>query len=311
MHFQAQLFTITLHDMVGLLFCRTYILPEDLEHFLEPEKAQQAFDILDVDGDGQVTLHNIRDAVVTIYQVRKARLFLASLTTHTSMCAMFLLPCVPDTTSLHASCEAFHVLNTPFATLRKFDLCRLLWDGIQSRPLQLCTSVVVSAMMGWHSEQAAAVLYKCDCVTYFGRATPELGLQERKHLAFTLKDTKTIVGKLERIAAFVIHVLMAFFYLVIFNVSRTSHHCEPSRLVAASAESPLLFRHLACSLCCTWHAMCSDFVSHLAYLLCSTWHAVCTGLVTGLRSQCCHARLCCLSVPSAVTTCLCQGGVQC
>jgi len=59
-----------LHDR--LLFCRTYILPEDLEHFLEPEKAQQAFDILDVDGDGQVTLHNIRDAVVTIYQVRKA-----------------------------------------------------------------------------------------------------------------------------------------------------------------------------------------------------------------------------------------------
>ncbi|KAL0039998.1 hypothetical protein WJX79_001782 [Trebouxia sp. C0005] len=93
-------------------FNRTYILPEDLEHFLEPEKAQQAFDILDVDGDGQVTLHNIRDAVVTIYQ-------------------------------------------------------------------------------------------------------------ERKHLAFTLKDTKTIVGKLERIAAFVIHVLMAFFYLVIFNVDVT------------------------------------------------------------------------------------------
>ena len=44
-------------------------MAEDLEHFLEPEKAQQAFDILDVDGDGQVTLHNIRDAVVTIYQV--------------------------------------------------------------------------------------------------------------------------------------------------------------------------------------------------------------------------------------------------
>ena len=44
-------------------------MPEDLEHFLEPEKAQQAFDVLDVDGDGQVTLHNIRDAVVNIYQV--------------------------------------------------------------------------------------------------------------------------------------------------------------------------------------------------------------------------------------------------
>ena len=44
-------------------------------------------------------------------------------------------------------------------------------------------------------------------------------VQERKHLAFTLKDTKTIVGKLERIAAFVFHILMFFFYLVIFNVS--------------------------------------------------------------------------------------------
>lgn len=53
----------------AVLVCRTYILAEDLEHFLEPEKAQQAFDILDVDGDGQVTLHNIRDAVVSIYQV--------------------------------------------------------------------------------------------------------------------------------------------------------------------------------------------------------------------------------------------------
>lgn len=44
-------------------------------------------------------------------------------------------------------------------------------------------------------------------------------MKERKHLAFTLKDTKTIVGKLERIAGFVFHVLMFFFYLVIFNVS--------------------------------------------------------------------------------------------
>lgn len=71
--------------------------------------------------------------------------------------------------------------------------------------------------MGWQSAQAAAVLHKCDCVIKFGMAFCELGLQERKHLA-----TKSIVGKLERIAAFVIHVLMAFFYLVIFNVSHTS-----------------------------------------------------------------------------------------
>lgn len=46
-----------------------------------------------------------------------------------------------------------------------------------------------------------------------------LCMQERKHLAFTLKDTKTVVGKLENIVGFVIHALMIFFYLVIFDVS--------------------------------------------------------------------------------------------
>ena len=52
--------------MTDVLTC---ILAEDLEHFLEAEKAQQAFDILDEDRDGQVTLHNIRDAFISIYQV--------------------------------------------------------------------------------------------------------------------------------------------------------------------------------------------------------------------------------------------------
>ena len=83
-----------LHDR--LLFCRAYILPEDLEHFLEPEKAQQAFDILDVDGDGQVTLHNIRDAVVTIYQVNKALVILmqASQTLTYNACNVLAALCI-------------------------------------------------------------------------------------------------------------------------------------------------------------------------------------------------------------------------
>jgi len=71
------------------LVCRTYILPEDLEHFLEPEKAQQAFDILDVDGDGQVTLHNIRDAVVTIYQV--SMLICISIRHHPDSCLCYYM----------------------------------------------------------------------------------------------------------------------------------------------------------------------------------------------------------------------------
>ncbi|KAK9815600.1 hypothetical protein WJX72_006571 [[Myrmecia] bisecta] len=105
-------------------FDRNYIMPEDLEHFLPPKKAQQAFEMLDIDGDGQVSLHDIRDAVIQIYQ-------------------------------------------------------------------------------------------------------------ERKNLAFTLKDTKTVVGKLERIIGTVIHVLFIFFYLIIFSVDVSKVWLTISSVVVA------------------------------------------------------------------------------
>ena len=51
-------------------FDRTYILPEDLEHFyMTPKEAQEAFEMLDISGDGQITLAEIRDSIVTIYRV--------------------------------------------------------------------------------------------------------------------------------------------------------------------------------------------------------------------------------------------------
>lgn len=90
-------------------FDRNYVLPEDLEYFLPAHKAAKAFDLLDVDSDGRVTLHDIRDAVLNVYS-------------------------------------------------------------------------------------------------------------ERKHLAFQLKDTKTVVSKLERIFGVIIHLLFVILYLVIFDV---------------------------------------------------------------------------------------------
>jgi hypothetical protein len=42
--------------------------------------------------------------------------------------------------------------------------------------------------------------------------------ENRSHLAATLTDTRTIVGKLERLLGFCIHVLFIFFYLVIWEV---------------------------------------------------------------------------------------------
>lgn len=41
---------------------------------------------------------------------------------------------------------------------------------------------------------------------------------DRKNLAATLKDTKTVVGKLEHIVGVVIQMIFFFFYLIIWNV---------------------------------------------------------------------------------------------
>lgn len=50
-------------------------------------------------------------------------------------------------------------------------------------------------------------------------------MQERKHLAFQLKDTKTVVSKLERIFGVIIHLLFVILYLVIFDVRLSLPSC--------------------------------------------------------------------------------------
>ncbi len=49
--------------------------------------------------------------------------------------------------------------------------------------------------------------------------------ENRKNLALTLKDTRTVVGKLENILGVGIHGVCFLFYLSIFNVSLTSVRC--------------------------------------------------------------------------------------
>ena len=48
---------------------RNYILPQDLIGFLPADKVDNAFEMLDVDGDGKVSLQDIRDAVLQLYKV--------------------------------------------------------------------------------------------------------------------------------------------------------------------------------------------------------------------------------------------------
>ena len=85
-------------------------------------------------------------------------------------------------------------------------------------------------------------------------------MQERKDLAFTLKDTKTIVGKLETIIAVVLHIIFVMFYLLIFNVSPLSiligvSHAQHqgsspvrSRRSLKNSEQALDFASFACSI---------------------------------------------------------------
>lgn len=52
-------------------YTRNYIQQADLEHFMPASKAAKAFAMFDQDGDGKVTLHNARDAVIRVYKERK------------------------------------------------------------------------------------------------------------------------------------------------------------------------------------------------------------------------------------------------
>ena len=46
--------------------------------------------------------------------------------------------------------------------------------------------------------------------------------KERKNLAYTLQDARGVVSKLELIMGVMMHVLFVFFYLIIFDVRRSS-----------------------------------------------------------------------------------------
>lgn len=50
-------------------------------------------------------------------------------------------------------------------------------------------------------------------------------LQERKNLAFTLKDTKSVVAHVEMMLGVFLHTLFAFAYLYIFEVCSSPIYC--------------------------------------------------------------------------------------
>ena len=79
---------------------------------------------------------------------------------------------------------------------------------------------------------------------------------ERKNLAFTLKDTWTVVGKLEFVIGISIHLLFGFFYLLIFEVhslAACQHDLDPStkRFSDTSTRALQVFwQYFRTSWCC-------------------------------------------------------------
>ena len=59
------------HMAQAYIDCRDHISVQDLEWFLPPTKAANALSVLDIDGDGKISLSDMRDAVVSIYKERK------------------------------------------------------------------------------------------------------------------------------------------------------------------------------------------------------------------------------------------------
>lgn len=61
---------------------RDYISSEDLDFFLEGESAKRAMRVLDTDGDGRISLAEMRDAVIAIYRERKNLAFTLKVRTY-------------------------------------------------------------------------------------------------------------------------------------------------------------------------------------------------------------------------------------
>ena len=52
----------------------------------------------------------------------------------------------------------------------------------------------------------------------------------RSNLSNTLKDTRTIVGKLERLLGICLQLIFIFLYLAIFNVCPLPHRCKSNHI---------------------------------------------------------------------------------
>ena len=149
--------------------------------------------MLDVDCDGQVSLHDIRYAVLNIYRVR-----------------------------LHDVNQVLVLIYHPSANGLTLDIHRL---RLQAMLLVIMLQEFIAMYGGSEGiEHAGCGLHGPDSRPYSDDRSHILyALQERKHLAFQLRDTKNVVSKLENVFGVIIHLIM----VILSQISTTGMwlHC--------------------------------------------------------------------------------------
>ncbi len=148
-----------------------------------------------------------------------------------------------------------------FCNCHSFPVTFMLCSSILNR-LNTTTQSLKQSMEPTHS-----IIFATACVLHVQI------YKERKNLAYTLQDARGVVSKLELIMGVMMHVLFVFFYLIIFDVSRTwlSHSVrdatvQSSQHYIAHAMLFQLMWHTPCrmTLCCESPWCCEATCSRIA-----------------------------------------------
>ena len=108
-------------------------MQEDLDYFLQPHKAAKAFEILDRDQDGRVSLHDIRDAILQIYKVPCALFKQHSPFVCTATCQRGCRACCCP--ALSSEAQHLHCTGRASAGSERWQLlCILLHQQMSNRP---------------------------------------------------------------------------------------------------------------------------------------------------------------------------------
>lgn len=178
---------------------------------------REAFAIFDTDGDGRVSLAQVVEAIVRIYKVGRGEVvagwFGWLMQLAVGWCGRWLAQIVAGHRAHLQGRWVDGRLAGAGGDWGERGRGQALQLGCRFREMPRSTRP-------WDPHQALGFSSRCRRPTPDARRPPPAppDLQERKKLALTLADTKSVVAKLELICGVVLHIVFGFIYLMIFEV---------------------------------------------------------------------------------------------